>query len=51
MDGVELAFVTVEVNELPLAVTVIGFTDVTVPPLPLDGVVQTSVPLPVVLNT
>ena len=36
IDGVELAFATVEVNVLPLAATVIGFTEVTVPPLPLE---------------
>ena len=33
--GVVLAFVTVDVNVLPLAFTVIGFTFVTVPPVPL----------------
>ena len=33
--GVVLAFVTVDVNVLPLAVTVIGFTFVTVPPVPV----------------
>ena len=33
--GVDVALVTLEVNVLPLAVTVIGFTFVTVPPLPL----------------
>ena len=37
--GVELAFVTVEVNVLPLAVTVIGFTLLTVPPLPVAAIV------------
>jgi hypothetical protein len=31
MDGVVLALVTVDVNVLPLAFTVIGFTLVTVP--------------------
>ena len=31
MDGVVLALVTVDVNVLPLAFTVIGFTFVTVP--------------------
>ncbi len=33
--GVVVAFVTVDVNVLPLAVTVIGFTFVTVPPVPV----------------
>jgi hypothetical protein len=33
--GVDDELVTVEVNVLPLAVIVIGFTFVTVPPLPL----------------
>ena len=35
IDGVVLALVTVEVNVLPLADILIGFTEVTVPPLPL----------------
>ena len=33
--GVVVAFVTVDVKVLPLAVTVIGFTFVTVPPVPV----------------
>ena len=33
--GVDVAFVTVDVNVLPLAVTMIGFTFVTVPPVPV----------------
>ena len=47
--GVELAFVTVEVNVLPLAVTVIGFTLLTVPPLPVAAIVID--PLPFVIET
>ena len=46
--GFELAFVTVEVNVLPLAVTVIGFTLVTVPPLPVAETVIEPSPLVIV---
>ena len=35
MAGVEVAFETVDVNVLPSVVNVIGFTFVTVPPVPL----------------
>ena len=49
MAGTEVAFVTVEVNVLPLAVTVIGFTLVTVPPLPVaETIIE---PLPFVIET
>ena len=46
--GFELAFDTVEVNVLPLAVTVIGFTLVTVPPLPVAETVIEPFPLVIV---
>jgi hypothetical protein len=55
MAGTEVAFVTVEVNVLPLAVTVIGFTLVTVPPLPVaETIIEPSpfvieTPLPAVM--
>ena len=49
MAGTEVAFVTVEVNVLPPAVTVIGFTDVTVPPLPVaETIIE---PSPLVIET
>jgi hypothetical protein len=47
--GVDVAFVTVDVNVLPLAVTVIGFTFVTVPPVPVAAIVID--PLPLVIDT
>jgi hypothetical protein len=47
--GVDVAFVTVDVNVLPLAVTVIGFTFVTVPPEPVAAIVID--PLPLVIDT
>ena len=49
IDGVDVAFVTVDVNVLPLAVTVIGFTFVTVPPEPVAAIVID--PLPLVIDT
>ena len=48
MDGTELALATVDVNELPLAFTVIGFTLVTVPPLPVAETVIEPFPLVIV---
>ena len=49
MAGVEVAFETDEVKVLPLAFTVIGFTLVTVPPLP---VAETTIePSPLVMET
>ena len=47
--GVDVAFVTVDVNVLPLAVTVIGFTFVTVPPEPVAAIVID--PFPLVIDT
>jgi hypothetical protein len=53
--GTEVAFETVEVNVLPVAVIVIGFTLVTVPPLPVaETVIEPSpfvieTPLPAVM--
>ena len=43
--GVDVAFVTVDVNVFPLAVTVIGFTFVTVPPVPVAAIVIDPPPL------
>ena len=45
IDGVDVAFVTVDVNVFPLAVTVIGFTFVTVPPVPVAAIVIDPPPL------
>ena len=53
IDGVVLSLVTVDVNVLPLAVTVIGFTFVTVPTPPVPPV-TTSIfidPFPLVIET
>ena len=43
--GVVVALITVDVNVLPLAVTVIGFTFVTVPPVPVAVIVIDPFPL------
>ena len=46
IDGVVLALVTVDVNVLPLAFTVIGFTEVTVPtPVIPEEVCHVAFPL------
>ena len=46
--GVDVAFVTVDVKVFPLAVTVIGFTFVTVPPVPVAAIVIDPFPLVIV---
>ncbi len=48
MAGFELALLTVDVNVFPLALTVIGFTLVTVPPLPVAETVMEPFPLVIV---
>ena len=47
--GVDVALVTVDVNVFPFAVTVIGFTFVTVPPVPVAAIVIE--PFPLVIDT
>ncbi len=44
--GVELAFETVDENEFPLAVTVIGLTVVTVPAVPVADIVVPDIVMP-----
>ena len=48
MSGIELALLTVDVNVFPLALTVIGFILVSVPPLPVAETVMEPFPLVIV---